>query len=172
MRRNLQVLLFTVALASSGLHGQNEPELSTVRRAIDESHRTYAAAMKARDAAALARHFTEDGMLLPPSGDIRKGRGSIEQWFGTWLPTTIIHEFNVNTDDAALAGDTAYEVGRFRMTRVAQGATERSSDVGKYLMVWKRGADGTWRIARDMFNKCQIRGNEVTPTSNAPKTLV
>jgi ketosteroid isomerase-like protein len=26
------------------------------------------------------------------------------------------------------------------------------SDAGKYLMVWKRASDGTWRVLRDMYN--------------------
>ena len=26
------------------------------------------------------------------------------------------------------------------------------TDRGKYLVVWKRGADGNWRLHRDIFN--------------------
>jgi ketosteroid isomerase-like protein len=50
-----------------------------------------------------------------------------------------------------VVGDTAYEVGTYQMDLTPQGSPALS-DVGKYLMVWKRASDGTWRVLRDMYN--------------------
>lgn len=130
----------------------NELDLKAVDLAIDECHRSYVMAMKAGDPIALACHFTEDAVLLPQGAKMQKGRSTIQQWFGSWLPAMIIDDFEITTSDVVLVNDTVYEVGTFRMTARAKGANEASSDVGKYLMVWKRQTDGKWRIVRDMFN--------------------
>ena len=109
------------------------------RRAIQASRPAYVAAMKRGDAAALARHFTEDAILLPQNSDMQRGRVAIERWFAGWLPTTTVQDFTITTEDVSTVGSTAYEVGTYRMSWVPQGAPP-ISEQGKYLMVWKRDA--------------------------------
>jgi ketosteroid isomerase-like protein len=38
------------------------------------------------------------------------------------------------------------------MTLTPPGAPGPVNDRGKYMVVWKRQADGSWKIHRDMFN--------------------
>jgi ketosteroid isomerase-like protein len=40
----------------------------------------------------------------------------------------------------------AYEVGRVKLT-TPDGPAE-----GKYIVLWKQDADGTWRLHRDIWN--------------------
>ncbi len=122
-----------------------------VRQAIDGSHRTYAAAMKRGDLAGLASHFTEDAFLLPQNSEMQRGRAAIQKWFASWLPTIKVETLEVTSLEVTVVGDTAYEVGVHRMKLVPEGSPPITND-GKYLMVWKQGADGTWRIDRDIYN--------------------
>ena len=32
------------------------------------------------------------------------------------------------------------------------GATEPINDTGKYIEIWRKQADGSWRVIRDIFN--------------------
>jgi len=127
------------------------PAGAAVRQAIEASHAAYVAAVKRGDMTALGTHFTEDAIFLPPHADMQRSRATIEQWFGSWLPSIPVQDFEIKTADITVVGATAYEVGTYQMTLAPAGARP-ISDQGKYLMVWQRGVDGRWRILRDMFN--------------------
>lgn len=139
--------------------GQGPPDAaSAVRRILEASHRNYAAAMMKGDAAELASHFTGNGILLPENSSALRGREAIEGWFLSWLPSTKVREFEVFIEEVTLVGETAYEVGRHRMV-LQSGNRPPVTINGKFLMVYERGSDGTWRISRDMFNSNGPGGN-------------
>ena len=48
--------------------------------------------------------------------------------------------------NVSAAGDVGYTVGTYEMSM--NGATEK----GKYVGVWKKQADGAWKVAEDIFN--------------------
>jgi ketosteroid isomerase-like protein len=50
-----------------------------------------------------------------------------------------------------LAGNYAIETGVFGLSWKRAGA-KAVTDSGKYLMVWKREPDGSFKIYRDIFN--------------------
>jgi uncharacterized protein (TIGR02246 family) len=161
MPRDLIVGLFLIATATISMmsFASDESSSAAVRLAIEESHRTYAAAMKRGDAKALASHFTADAILLPQNSGMQRGRDAIQAWFASWLPATMVHTFEATSTEVTVVGDTAYEVGTYKMEFTPQGSP-RISNLGKYLMVWKRTSDGTWRILRDMYNT-----NEAPPAN-------
>ena len=55
------------------------------------------------------------------------------------------------TADIMVAGDLAVEAGTFAWTFQPKSGPE-IKDKGKYRTVWKRQADGTWKIVRDINN--------------------
>ena len=48
-------------------------------------------------------------------------------------------------------GDLAFARGTYSFTIVPEGATP-ITDRGNYVEIWRKGADGVWRISRDIFN--------------------
>jgi ketosteroid isomerase-like protein len=53
--------------------------------------------------------------------------------------------------EAAKSGEIGYSYGTYEMTfNDAKG--KPMSDRGKYLEVWKKQSDGTWKCAADMFS--------------------
>ncbi|HEY3043386.1 MAG TPA: DUF4440 domain-containing protein [Vicinamibacterales bacterium] len=48
--------------------------------------------------------------------------------------------------DVSAAGDVGYTVGTYEASM--NGATEK----GKYVVVWKKQSDGTWKVKEDIFN--------------------
>ena len=56
-----------------------------------------------------------------------------------------------NNAGAARAGDLAYTSGTYQWK--LKGASGKGLvDKGKYLTVWKKQADGSWKVLFDMFN--------------------
>jgi ketosteroid isomerase-like protein len=53
--------------------------------------------------------------------------------------------------EVAKSGDLAYDVGTFELkTNDAQGNV--TTEVGKYVVVWKKRSDKTWKAVIDMFS--------------------
>ncbi len=149
--RQLLVVLAGLGGAAPGSRAQTAGERAAVQRAIETTHAAAAGEMKRGDAAALATHYTDDAVLLPPNADMLRGRAAIQKWYWDFLASSTVQDFAVATEDVTVLAATAYEVGRYRITFVPRGA-QPISDQGKYLVVWELGGDGQWRMARDMFN--------------------
>ncbi|MFQ5962049.1 MAG: YybH family protein, partial [Candidatus Methylomirabilales bacterium] len=47
--------------------------------------------------------------------------------------------------------DLAYEMGAYTLTIQPEGG-QAQTDTGKYVVVWTRQADGSWKLAVDIWN--------------------
>lgn len=71
-----------------------------------------------------------------------EGFFSLPNLSGTWQPTTVT---------ASRSGELAYTTGTYQLSYTdpsGKPATER----GKYLEVWRRQADGSWKMTAESFN--------------------
>ncbi|MFQ5549449.1 MAG: DUF4440 domain-containing protein [Woeseia sp.] len=102
-------------------------------------------AFDARDSAALAAIYAEDGALMPPNSDTLIGRAAIEAFWADFQASGIGGE--IKDTEAYAHGDVGYKVGTYTISD-ADGATV---DEGKYVEIW-RYIDGTWQMHRDIFN--------------------
>ena len=100
----------------------------------------YEAAWRARDAAALARLFAEDGFVMSTGRLAIRGRAAIEkQYTGSGGPL-VLRAFAYRTQ-----GRTGYILGGY-----AVRAGE--PDLGKFTLTLWKDADGRWLIFSDMDN--------------------
>ena len=66
------------------------------------------------------------------------------------FPRVTRAEFHVEEIDGY--GDIAYVTGRYAMTLQPEGAPGPIDDRGKYIEIRRKQADGSWLLARDIFN--------------------
>lgn len=125
---------------------------AALRAAIESVNTKFADAMKAGDATALAGLYTDDAQLLAPNTPQLQGRAAIAKVFGEWFTQMKITDFKLSAADLIPAGDYAVETGAYAMTMQLKGETAPVTDKGKYIVVWKRGADGSWKLHRDVWN--------------------
>lgn len=119
--------------------------MSDVRSQIEAGNREFMAAFAKRDAAAVAALYTDGGQLLPPNSDVVRGHEAIREfWQGAM--TLGLTGATLETVDVDASGETAVEVGRYRLT-----AGDAEADHGKYIVVWKN-VDGRWKLHRDIWN--------------------
>jgi len=106
--------------------------------------------VKAKNAAAIAALYTEDGAVMPPNGPIGKGHTAIQQTWASMMQTpgfdlTFVPEQII----VSSSGDMALDRGTYKLA-VAPGGTSKP-DTGKYVVVWRKiGSD--WKAAADIFN--------------------
>ncbi|HDZ26529.1 hypothetical protein LCGC14_0669500 [marine sediment metagenome] len=132
---------------------QEEPKevmaLAQERQAIAETNIKFGEVFSSGDAAALASLYTEDAWLISQTGDMFKGREGVEAfWAGAFQMG--MKEVVLTTVDVMRMDDMVGEFGKADLTIKPEGQDE-IKDVGKYLVIWKKAADGTWKLYADIM---------------------
>ena len=142
-----------LALGAVPARGQDAAEAGA---AFDRVYEEFSRAYRDGDPAGVAALYTEDAWYLAPGDSIERGEvGRHFEWLSSYEPGRgPVVEFEIV--DRAVAGDQGYDIGYYRIR--AAGASEESASGGKFIVVWKRGADGTWRIHADGYS--EVRGEE------------
>ncbi|MBF9058444.1 DUF4440 domain-containing protein [Rhodobacterales bacterium HKCCSP123] len=109
--------------------------------AIREIWSAYSAARVAGDAEAWLGLWDTDGIRMPP------GVPAVD--YATFAPGTperfadAPDSMNIMAEEVVVAGDWAYSRGTFTVNDAVEG---------KFLTIFRRQDDGSWRIFRDAFN--------------------
>jgi uncharacterized protein (TIGR02246 family) len=120
-----------------------------VRKLVGED---YDKAMAAGDVAAKMRLYTAEAVLMPPEGPVVSGQEAIRRWHevffkkGTSPGTTKV-------DEIQIFGEWGFARGTFSGTVPSGPAGPPSSVSEKWLVVVRRQADGSWKIARDIWTQ-------------------
>ena len=143
--RVLHSLCFTLHRGASTLMERRRRIIDALKSANETWMNTFARG----DSAGMADLYTEDGQLLPAQSDVVSGRQAIEAFWQSVLDMGI-ETAKLETVEAEGHGDTAIEVGRYRLS----SETGRVMDQGKYVVIWKQ-VDGQWKLHRDIWNTSQ-----------------
>ena len=125
---------------------ETEEDPATVRAAIKETNARFAEALNQGDAAAMAALYTEDAIVLPPGQGMVRGRPAIQKFNAIDIETNALSDLVLTTSDVQVAGNLAVEIGTLS---VQAGAMQNE---GKYVVVWKKQEDGSWKLHRDIWN--------------------
>ena len=130
---------------------EEKMDLAQVRKAIEEQGKKFIEAALQGDAAAAAALCTEDTFLLPPNSELLQGKQATEAfWQAAWAQMKIT-EFDITTEDLYGSSDVVYEVGKYTLKFQLEGQ-ESLEEKGKYVSIWKKMADGTWKRHVDIWN--------------------
>src|SRR5579884_746274 len=122
------------------------PTLQDVARAIQELERGFERNANAGDAAALAEAFYAEGaQLLPPNSPLVEGKAAIRDFWAGFLAAGV-SDAELRTGDVGASGSLAHGVGAYGFT--LNGVRHE----GKYLVVYRRQSDGSYRAIADAFS--------------------
>jgi uncharacterized protein (TIGR02246 family) len=103
-----------------------------------------------RDAAALASLYADNARFMPPGMEPCEGRAQTQSAMQLLLDTGA-RSLDLEPLEVREADNLTIEYGRYRLGIEPEGG-EAVTDVGKYLVVHERQADGSTKIAYDIFN--------------------
>jgi uncharacterized protein (TIGR02246 family) len=145
-------MLRAAGLAIVGLMALALPATAEdVRQAVEQANARFVQAFDAGNAAAVAALYTEDARLLPPDATDIGGRAAIQKFWQGFIDDGL-KDLTLQTTDVETSGDLAYEIGNFSVQEPADDSG-MTTITGNYLVVWKRGTDGQWRLHVDTWNE-------------------
>ena len=152
--KKVLIVLIVIALPLSHAAAQKNMQADSVffaeaKAAIDKGNAQWSEGWKKGDANLVADVFEKDGIQLSPSGKIIKGKQHILDRQKTAMagvdPGVIV---TVTTTKIWLDGNTAYESGKYKYEYTEKG--KPAKDEGYYVTIWKRQANGSWKLSMDM----------------------
>jgi uncharacterized protein (TIGR02246 family) len=151
--------LAILSVASPSLAGP--PAADPNRARVEKLGKQFADAFAKGDVAGVASMYAEDGMAFPPDAQIVKGRSSIEaMWKGVKEIGAQSIEFEIL--DVQTSGVFLVETGIATLHVTGAGPAEATVKV-KYVVVWKKQKDGSWKIFRDIWNNLPAPAPAPTP---------
>jgi len=139
------ILGVAVAAAGIGAQAKDDPAIAKVRSA-------YQTAAGSQDGAALAKLYTADGVEMPPNAPAAKGRAAIEAFHKAFAQQWMMHGMTITPTETKVTGDTAYDIGTYKQSLMAQKTGAMVEDKGKYIVLLKKDASGGWLISHAIYN--------------------
>jgi uncharacterized protein (TIGR02246 family) len=143
----LATIALAVVLAASATA---QVKAASPRDEIEAALVTFAEAFNKGDSAAVAGHYAEDAAVLPPDAARVDGRANIQTFWKGAIDAGL-KDLTLKAVEVHGSGDMAFEVGEVSYS-APDKAGARSTASGKYIVVWKKEADGIWRLYRDIWN--------------------
>jgi uncharacterized protein (TIGR02246 family) len=123
---------------------------AALRDAIQAREREWSAAFLAGNAAGVAALYTQDGAQVQATGDSHQGRDAITKAMQTQFDTVAVTAREDITEEVFPAGDYAVEVGHYSYQGTSKADKKPVSAAGRYMVLWRKDADGIWRLHRDI----------------------
>lgn len=130
------------------------------REAIRALHRDFVGWVKSKNSEALSQIYVADGVLMAPGAPAVIGRADIKAFGDAFPPVT---EFSLTEETIDGNADVAYVRGSYSITLGVPGSP---AEDGKFVEVWRKQPDGTWKLAIDIWNSDLA---PVMPADSAPQ---
>ncbi|MGI8770357.1 MAG: YybH family protein [Acidobacteriaceae bacterium] len=129
----------------------SDPSATPGRQLLFSLEAKYAAAVKSGGGPAFASFFADDGVTLANGKAPVIGRTAIAAE-GTWKPEQYQLTWTPEGGSMGPSGSEGYTWGHYDgRARDAHGNPVITQ--GRYITLWKKGADGTWKIALEASNE-------------------
>jgi len=155
--RSLRTTLGVGALAAVLLAAGCAPappavDTTALARQLVQLDDAWSVAAASRNADSVASFYAEDAVAYPPNMPVAVGRAAARDvWAGAFVEPTYNLSWVTTASGVAPSGDLGYTAGTFQDSYTGPDGTTVSA-TGKYLCVWKKQADGSWKAVHDMWN--------------------
>lgn len=105
-----------------------------------------------KDADRIAAHYTDDGSLMVPNAPMMTGKEigpgmkdalTDPNWSLAMQPAQV---------EVSKGGDVGYTRGTYVLTATDPGSKKVATEKGRFLAIFRRQADGSWKAIQDISN--------------------
>ncbi|TFG66422.1 MAG: DUF4440 domain-containing protein [Gemmatimonadales bacterium] len=127
-------------------------DLDAERAALMEADRAMFEAYSTSDSPldALMAHFVDDANVLPPDAPMARDKAESRAVFAA-LEAMPGYSLTWSPSKGDAGGGLGYTIGTYQIKVQDPEGNPLAID-GKYMTVWEKQPDGSWKVAVDMFN--------------------
>lgn len=149
MQRIVILFLLAVLVCSCA---SPQPDVAQVRKTIEAMSQKSAKDLVAGTWDTTLALFTDDAISMPNFMPIARGKHAIKEEYKQMMNGGMkFLTVDFKTTDVHVSGDFAFEVGTYTMTMEVP-SMGKIDDAGKYLTVYQRSPDGTWKTKVETWN--------------------
>jgi len=146
------VMICTVLVMSLAVFGTGNGLAKGDETSVDKVRLAFNAAYSAGNAKAMAALIDRDAVFLPPAGEQAIiGAQKIVARYRAFFEKTR-STFELQPGKIQICGQWAFLDGSWQRKDSARQGGSMMQHGGYYLMVLKKQSDGSWKIARDIWN--------------------
>ena len=150
MKKLTKYLMAQLLVASAGC-AMAPSEVEDTAAIRDVRANKFAASFIAADSDGFLASITEEMVIMPPDEPPVTGHDTIRAWLEGFF-AAYKTDLEYTGSDVSVAGDVAFEAYAFRWTLTPVDGSEPIKQTGKGVYVLRRQADGSWKVARDIWN--------------------
>jgi uncharacterized protein (TIGR02246 family) len=140
------LLSFVVVCAVSAADTKN------IEQALRDLDAQWSAAAGSKDLEKTISFYSEDAIVLPTNAPAATTKEAIRNtWKDLLASPGLAISWKTTKVEIARSGDLAYTTGTYELT-MNDASGKPVSDHGKYVEVWKKQADGKWKVVADIWN--------------------
>ena len=129
-----------------------EIDVEAQRAALRKADETWSKIAGTKDVDAFLTMVDENGSMLSPNAPILAGKEAVGQSATAVMSNPGFSlSWKSSTVEVSKAGDLGYTIGTYEL-KLQDPQGNPITDRGKYMTVWKKQRDGTWKVVADMFN--------------------
>jgi uncharacterized protein (TIGR02246 family) len=122
-------------------------------RAVKDVEAAWMKDLAAKDADKFVSYYTEGAVGLYPGSAIANGKPAIKAILVPYLADPNFSMMPQQTRSmASKGGDMVYTLGTYTMTMTDSKTKQPATYKGKYLTIYAKQADGSWKAVADTFN--------------------
>jgi len=108
----------------------------------------------AKDIEKIVSHYADDATLMIPDFPLMKGKDAMRAALKEMVADkNLALSFSSSTLEASKGGDVAYMQGTYSLTETDPKTKKAVTEKGKYVTVYKKQADGSWKAVEDINNR-------------------
>lgn len=143
MKTRTLVITFTLGLAAAVCLAAD----TKLEQALRDADAEWSKVAGAKDLDKTVSFYTDDAMVLPPNRPMVTSKAGVRDLWKGFLDSLTDISWKTTRVEIAQSGDMGYLIGTYAMTM-----KDGTKDAGKYCEVWKKQADGKWKVAADTFS--------------------
>lgn len=139
-----------VAVPAAEPHRNTTPTHTADADAIRAIGKQWMALYQAGDYTAIPELYTEDAVIMARGRPRMEGRAALRKSIGNLAAGRRV-AIDITERELEVRGDVAWFVSDFKVTYTPpDAASSPRVEYGRSMLIYLRGADGKWRIHRDM----------------------
>ena len=133
--------------AASANASPSASDQTEARRQIEAAAIGIWQAVARGDSAAILAHYADDALILGSGAPMLRGKPAVAAFLQGLFGGNTLRDVKGNVTDIMISGDLAVETGTYAMTIIPKNGNA-VADKGKYIHVWKKSVDGSWKVVR------------------------